>query len=190
MEPYQLTLAEAAEAVRLREVAPSELLGSVLQRIEDVDGRVAAFVGLAVERAQEEARAADDAIAKGGPRGALHGIPVAMKDLYDLAGERTGAGSRERDGHVADADSAVAERLRAASRHGDELARAVAAGEAVLTRIENIVAVSKRAADTPPAAADAPRSPQPEAGDALRAAARAAQAVADRAAMRRHGRAA
>ena len=114
MEPYRLTLAAASDAVARREIAPSELLDSVLNRVADVDERVGAFVGLAVERARADARAADDAIAKGGPCGPLHGIPIAMKDLYDVAGERTGAGSRERTGHVADADSAVAERLRAA----------------------------------------------------------------------------
>lgn len=114
MEPYQLTLTEAAAAVARREVAPSELLDSVLKRIDDIDVHVGAFVGLAVERARAQARAADDAVAKDGPSGPLHGIPIAMKDLYDMAGERTGAGSRERDGHVATIDSAVAERLRSA----------------------------------------------------------------------------
>jgi aspartyl-tRNA(Asn)/glutamyl-tRNA(Gln) amidotransferase subunit A len=114
VEPYRLTLAEAAGCVARREVAPSELLESVLARIEAVDGEVGAFVGVAAGRAREVARAADRDIARDGPCGPLHGIPVAMKDLYDLAGQRTGAGSRARDGHVAGADSGVAERLRAA----------------------------------------------------------------------------
>lgn len=111
MRPFELTLAEAAASVSAGELSPVELLESVLGRVAAVDGRVGAFVEVMEDRARAAAREAAAEIVRRGPRGPLHGVPVAMKDLYDIAGLRTGAGSRSRDGHLATADSAVTERL-------------------------------------------------------------------------------
>ncbi|MWA03498.1 Asp-tRNA(Asn)/Glu-tRNA(Gln) amidotransferase GatCAB subunit A [Actinomadura sp. LD22] len=111
MEPFELALAEAAASIAARELSPVELLESVLARVAAVDGSVGAFVELMEDRARAAARQAQEEIVRAGPRGPLHGVPVTLKDLYDIAGLRTGAGSRARDGHVATADAAVTERL-------------------------------------------------------------------------------
>ncbi|TDD87977.1 amidase [Actinomadura darangshiensis] len=114
MQPFELTLAEAAASISAGQLSPAELLESVLGRVAAVDGRVGAFVEVMADRARAAAREAGAEIVRRGPRGPLHGVPVAMKDLYDIAGLRTGAGSRARDGHLATADSAVTERLAGA----------------------------------------------------------------------------
>jgi aspartyl-tRNA(Asn)/glutamyl-tRNA(Gln) amidotransferase subunit A len=114
MEPFQLTLTEAAARIAARELSPTELLDSVLARVAAVDDQVGAFVELMTAEARADAKEADAEIVRSGPRGPLHGIPIALKDLYDMAGVRTGAGSAAREDHVAASDSAVAERLRRA----------------------------------------------------------------------------
>ncbi len=86
----------------------------MLERIEDLDPRLEAYVSVFFDEALAAAREAEAEISASGPRDPLHGIPVALKDLYDLEGTPTLAGSRVREGHVADRDSAVVGRLRAA----------------------------------------------------------------------------
>lgn len=110
-EPFELTLSEAAGRIADRELSPSELLGSALERIAAIDDRVGAFVEVMSAEARAAAKEADVEIARSGPRGPLHGIPIALKDLYDVAGFRTGAGSSAREDHIATTDSTVTERL-------------------------------------------------------------------------------
>ncbi|WP_030770838.1 amidase [Streptomyces sp. NRRL F-2664] len=114
MQPYDLTLAGAAEAVRSRRMSPVELVDSVLARIEQVQPRLGAYASVAADGARHSARCAADEIAADGPRGPLHGVPAGLKDLIDVAGTATSASSRVREGHRAQADSTVAARLRAA----------------------------------------------------------------------------
>ncbi|MFJ9767757.1 amidase [Streptomyces erythrochromogenes] len=114
MQPYELTLADAAEAVRTRRLSPVELVDSVLERIERVQPHLGAYASVAADRARDAARRAAGEIAAAGPRGPLHGVPAGLKDLIDVAGTATSAGSRVREGHRAPADSTVAERLAAA----------------------------------------------------------------------------
>lgn len=108
------TLREAASALRAREVSPVELLRASLARIESDEGRLNAFARLTKERAMAAARQAEREIMAGSWRGELHGVPVAVKDLYDIAGQPTTCSSRVRHDHVAHADSACVERLSAA----------------------------------------------------------------------------
>ncbi|MFJ9939608.1 amidase [Streptomyces erythrochromogenes] len=114
MQPYELTVAEAAEAMRTRRVSPVELVDSVLERIEAVQPRLGAYASVTADRARDAARRAEDEIAGAGARGSLHGIPAGLKDLIDVAGTATSASSRVREGHRAAADSTVAARLSAA----------------------------------------------------------------------------
>lgn len=114
MQPYELTVADAAEAVRTRRVSPVELVDSVLERIEQVQPRLGAYASVTADRARDAARRAAAEIAGAGARGPLHGIPAGLKDLIDVAGTATSASSRVREGHRATADSTVAERLSAA----------------------------------------------------------------------------
>ncbi|MEU3570319.1 amidase [Kitasatospora sp. NPDC036755] len=114
MRPYELTLAGAATEIRERRLSPVELVDSVLDRIERVEPHLGAYAAVAAEQAREAAREAEREIARGRYRGPLHGVPVGLKDLIDVAGAPTSASSRVRDGHLAAADSTVAARLRAA----------------------------------------------------------------------------
>ncbi|GGS29751.1 amidase [Streptomyces pseudogriseolus] len=114
MRPFELSLTEASRAVRARELSPVELTASVLARIAAVEGRLGAYVTVAAEAALAAAHRAEREISGSGPRGPLHGIPMALKDLIDAQGMPTTASSHVRAGHVAERDSRVAERLGAA----------------------------------------------------------------------------
>ncbi|MEU9183645.1 amidase [Streptomyces sp. NPDC048484] len=114
MQPFELSLAEAARAVRARELSPVELTESVLARIGAVDGKLRAYVTVAADAALAAAVRAEREISETGPRGPLHGIPMGLKDLIDAAGLPTTASSDVRAGHIADHDSEVAARLKAA----------------------------------------------------------------------------
>lgn len=114
MQPFELSLTAAAEAIRARKLSPVELVDSVLDRIEKVEPHLHAYVNVTAERARREARAAAKEVAAGRLRSPLHGIPMGLKDLIDVAGTATSASSRVRADHRAEADSTVAERLSAA----------------------------------------------------------------------------
>ncbi|MFD9391172.1 amidase [Streptomyces sp. NPDC060000] len=114
MQPFELSLIEASRAVRARELSPVELTESVLARIAAVEGRLGAYVTFAADAALAAAVRAEREISGSGPRGPLHGIPMALKDLIDAEGIPTTASSHVRAGHVAERDSRVAERLGAA----------------------------------------------------------------------------
>ncbi|WP_327659463.1 MULTISPECIES: amidase [unclassified Streptomyces] len=111
MRPYEMSLSQAAEAIGERQVSPVELADSVLSRIAQVEPDLGAYVTVTAERAREAARDAERDLSAGRYRGALHGVPMGLKDLIDVAGVATTASSRVRAGHRAQADSAVAARL-------------------------------------------------------------------------------
>jgi aspartyl-tRNA(Asn)/glutamyl-tRNA(Gln) amidotransferase subunit A len=91
-----------------------ELVEQALDRIEAVDGRVGAFVMVLAGQAREEAARRDAEAAAGQARGPLHGQPVAVKDLVDMAGVVTAAGSPKLAANRAERDAEVVTRLRAA----------------------------------------------------------------------------
>jgi aspartyl-tRNA(Asn)/glutamyl-tRNA(Gln) amidotransferase subunit A len=105
-----LTLARLARRLRAGELSPREAVQHYLDRIEAVDGRVGAYITVRAEEALAEA-AALEATAERGP---LWGVPVAVKDMIDVAGTHTTAGSRVLADNVPDRDAFVTERLRAA----------------------------------------------------------------------------
>ncbi|WP_033825571.1 amidase, partial [Kitasatospora sp. MBT63] len=111
MQPYEMSLTAAADAIRERQLSPVELTDSILRRIAQAEPRLHAYVTVTAEHARRAARAAERDIAAGRHRGPLHGIPMGLKDLIDVAGTATSASSRVRAGHRAQADSAVAARL-------------------------------------------------------------------------------
>ena len=91
-----------------------EVLEAAFERIRDRDGTLNAFTTVLEASARTEAEAAAREIAAGRYRGPLHGIPVSIKDLIDVAGAPTTAASRLPAGPPADADAVVVARLRAA----------------------------------------------------------------------------
>ncbi|MEV6591476.1 amidase [Streptomyces acidicola] len=114
MQPCELSLAAAADAIRARQLSPVELADSVLERIAQMEPHLQAYVSVTAEHTRRAARAAERDIAAGRHRGPLHGIPMGLKDLIDVSGAATSASSRVRADHRAQADSTVAARLSAA----------------------------------------------------------------------------
>lgn len=113
MQPYELPLAAAADAIQERELSPVELVDSVLDRIEQVEPYLEAYVTVTADQARRAARAAEREVSAGRPHGPLRGIPMGLKDLIDVAGTATTASSRVRADHCAQTDSTVAARLAA-----------------------------------------------------------------------------
>ncbi|MGH9145694.1 MAG: amidase, partial [Vicinamibacterales bacterium] len=106
----------AATATRLRHGATTsrKLTIACLERITELNSRVNAFITVLGDRALADAEAADRELAGGMDRGPLHGIPLSLKDLIDLAGSPTTAASRLRQGDVAQSDAPVVDRLKQA----------------------------------------------------------------------------
>jgi aspartyl-tRNA(Asn)/glutamyl-tRNA(Gln) amidotransferase subunit A len=114
-DPKKLTLVEAAERIRRRDLSPVELAQAVVDQIERLNPSLNAFTTLVpAEDVLAAARSAADEIARGRYRGLLHGIPVGVKDLIDTAGLRTTYGSGMFRDHVPQRDGAIPERLRMA----------------------------------------------------------------------------
>lgn len=111
LNPLDLTLAQASAAVAAKELSPVELVDAALARIAAHEPQINAFVSVWEDSARQQAREAEHDIVQGRHRGPLHGIPVALKDLFDVAGHPTTASSRIRAGHRAAANSAVADAL-------------------------------------------------------------------------------
>ena len=107
----QLTLEAAASLVRERRVSPTELTEACLARIEAVEPRLNAFITVTADLARTQARDAEREIAAGRYRGPLHGIPVAVKDLFATRGIRTTAGSRILAEWIPDEDATLVRRL-------------------------------------------------------------------------------
>ena len=87
-------------------------LDATLERIDRYDATIGAFVEVLRERAIDDARAADAATAAGGARGSLHGVPVAVKELFDVEGADGSYGSLVLAGRRAERDAAVVTALR------------------------------------------------------------------------------
>ncbi len=111
-ELHYLTIQEAADKIRRRELSPVEVAQACLDRIESTEDRLHSFITLLRDEALEQARAAEADILNGGYRGPLHGIPYGLKDLYDTAGIRTTAASKVDFDRVPQEDATVVTRLR------------------------------------------------------------------------------
>ena len=114
MDLANLSVERAARALRSGELTPLELTEAYLDRIEQLNPRINAYLTVTAERALEDARRASRELAAGKVRGPLHGIPVAHKDLYETGGIRTSGGSRIHANYIPTADSTVARKLREA----------------------------------------------------------------------------
>lgn len=110
----ELTLIEQGQRLRDGRLTSVGLVQAHLERIAARQAAYRAFYGLNAERALADAAQADAELAAGQDRGPLHGIPLGIKDLIDVAGEATTADAPGRANAMASADAAVVERLRAA----------------------------------------------------------------------------
>jgi Asp-tRNA(Asn)/Glu-tRNA(Gln) amidotransferase A subunit family amidase len=112
--PCDLSAVEARRRIGARQLSPVELLDSCLRRIDAVNRQVNGIVAQDRDRAMTEARAAEQAVMQGRPLGALHGLPVGIKDMADTAGLRTTYGSRLFKEHIPAHDLGLVARLRQA----------------------------------------------------------------------------
>lgn len=112
--PNHLTLVEMASQIRNKTLSPVELVEAHLRQIEQHNPQVNAFVTLFAEQARSEAQSAAETIARREETGPLHGVPVTVKDSFDIAGHPTTCGSRLFSNLPARRDAAAVRRLRAA----------------------------------------------------------------------------
>ena len=111
-EPALLSLTEVAQAIAQKRFSSREVTKSCLDRIAQWQPRLNAFLAIEPDEALAAADAADAALAKGNARGALHGVPLAHKDMYYDAGRIVTCGSKIRRDFVATSTSTALQRLK------------------------------------------------------------------------------
>jgi aspartyl-tRNA(Asn)/glutamyl-tRNA(Gln) amidotransferase subunit A len=107
-----LTIAEASQRLRQRDLSPVEYTRALLDRIEAHDGQFNAFLRLTPELALQQAKQAEDDIQAGRWRGPMHGVPYGLKDIIDVTGLPTTGHSKILADNVAAADAFVTRQLR------------------------------------------------------------------------------
>jgi len=109
-----MSAVDAARAIAAREVSPVELMTALLERIGRLDPKLNVFIRLDGDAAMAAAKAAEAEIVAGRSRGPLHGVPVGIKDIIDVAGLPTTCHSKILRDHIAAADAVCVSRLRGA----------------------------------------------------------------------------
>lgn len=115
-----LSAVSMAERIRRRELSPVDLLEAHLNRIQELNSSLNAFVQVDAEAARQQAKAAEEAVRRGRDRdkdealGPLHGVPLSIKSSIEVAGMRWEAGTRLRSGVVGAQDAPLVARLRRA----------------------------------------------------------------------------
>ena len=110
---YNLSILEASQLIRNRDLSPVELTEAFIDRIKDQNPFLNAYITVTEDLAFIQARAAEQEILSGLYKGSLHGIPIALKDLFDTAGGKTTSGSKLFEDRIPERDSTVAARLSA-----------------------------------------------------------------------------
>ena len=108
------TLAELSARIRRKDVSVAEVVGAYIERTDALEPALGAYITRMSDSALADAKAADAEIAAGAYRGPLHGVPVAVKDIYWTAGVRTTSGSVVDAGFVPERDAGAVRRLREA----------------------------------------------------------------------------
>jgi len=111
---HWMTAVEAARAIAARELSPVELMTALLERIGRLDPKLNVFIRLDRDAARDAAKAAEAEIVGGRVRGPLHGVPVGIKDIIDVAGLPTTCHSKILADNIAVADAVCVSRLRGA----------------------------------------------------------------------------
>jgi aspartyl-tRNA(Asn)/glutamyl-tRNA(Gln) amidotransferase subunit A len=111
-DPALFTITELGAAFRARRLSPVEATQLCLDRIARLDPTLHAFIAVTGELALEQARAATAELERGHDRGPLHGVPIGLKDLIDVAGQATTAASAVFADRIATEDAEVVRRLR------------------------------------------------------------------------------
>src|SRR5688572_3619390 len=107
----KFTVSSLAPLLKSRKLSPLELTREMLAQIERLQPSLNAFITVTADLALKQARAAEREILRGQYRGALHGIPITLKDIFDVRGIRTTAGSKILRNSVAKENAVVVDRL-------------------------------------------------------------------------------
>ena len=105
---------ELASKIKRREISAAELLDHFLGRVEKYNPRLNAIIWMDVEGARARAKAADEALARGEDWGPLHGLPMTIKESFNLAGSPTTWGRPELKDNIPDSNAVLVDRLLAA----------------------------------------------------------------------------
>ena len=108
------TVSQLAQMIRDKKISSREILNAYLEQIARHNSRINAIATLNVERAKQKAIEADEALARGENWGALHGVPITLKDTFETAELLTTAGYKPLKNHLPDRDATVVARLRQA----------------------------------------------------------------------------
>lgn len=111
---HYLTIEEAGSRIRTGDLKSRDLVEASLTRIDATNSALKSFLTVLNDDAMAAADAADREIAAGGWKGPLHGVPLALKDIYSTAGVRTTCHSRLLENNVPEADAVSVARLKAA----------------------------------------------------------------------------
>jgi aspartyl-tRNA(Asn)/glutamyl-tRNA(Gln) amidotransferase subunit A len=111
MELPLITIGEAGDLIKKKEISPLELTESVLDRITKLDGALNTYITVMGEKALEAARAAEEEISSGGYRGPHHGIPLGLKDIFVMRGLPATCGSKILENFFPPYDATVTKKL-------------------------------------------------------------------------------
>lgn len=111
MELPFLTIREAGNLIREKELSPVELTKSLLERIGKIDGDLNTYITVLEESAIESAEKAEKEIAGGGYKGPLHGVPIALKDIFVMKGAPSTCGSKMLENFMSPYNATVAQKL-------------------------------------------------------------------------------
>ena len=109
-----LTISNVGELIRTRKISPIEVTRGILERIDRLNPMLNAYITVTADLAMKSAQEAESEIQHNRWRGPLHGVPIALKDLFDTAGIRTTAASELFKNRVPEQDAEVVRRLKAA----------------------------------------------------------------------------
>ncbi|MEL7297441.1 MAG: amidase [Pseudomonadota bacterium] len=113
MNPFQ-SIADLGLSLRRGEISAVQATTAMLERIDDHNAALNAYLTVCTDSALQAAKTADDELASGHDRGPLHGVPIAVKDLIDTAGVRTTGGAAIHAERVPNDDATVVKKLKAA----------------------------------------------------------------------------
>ena len=109
-----LSLTELAGRIRSGEISSVQTVSAFLERIQQLDAGIQAWIWVNAEGAMESAERCDRKLAQGPPLGPLHGVPIGVKDIFETKGIPTGMGSPIFDGYIPDRDAEAVCRLKQA----------------------------------------------------------------------------
>jgi len=113
-DPHWLSASEASRAFAAKTLSPVELVRHLLKRTEALDPKLNAYIRLDAEGALDAAHSAEKEIAQGRIRGPLHGVPVGVKDIFDVATLPTTCHSKVLIDNIAKTDAVSIQKLRQA----------------------------------------------------------------------------